>query len=245
MTANFGLTERGFFCIIRVSLKEVSFMKFTSKILSIPPYISTTWDNVASLTVEPEDASFRLFVHLKDEVIIEVPSLSKELLEEIFEAHLLFSEKPKESSSSFLPFGFRLPLKDEKGSVLNPLEHDPNLFDAPPIPEELLNKISALSQMLPISEIAGFKPFEPDCNCIYCQIARALHNKAQSDEDFEISEEDLRFKDAWEVKQSGDKLYTVTNTLDPNEHYNVFLGSPIGCTCGSKSCDHIVAVLSS
>ena len=32
--------------------------------------------------------------------------------------------------------------------------------------------------------------------------------------------------------------------LDPNEHYNVFLGTPLGCTCGEKDCEHIRAVLS-
>ena len=40
-------------------------------------------------------------------------------------------------------------------------------------------------------------------------------------------------------------LIVVTNPLDANEHYNVFLGDPIGCTCGQKNCEHIRAVLNS
>jgi hypothetical protein len=60
----------------------------------------------------------------------------------------------------------------------------------------------------------------------------------------EVSDEDLKFRD-WEIKQTAEQLYTVTNPLDANEHYNVFLGSPLGCTCGDKNCEHIRAVLTS
>ncbi|NGX33463.1 MAG: hypothetical protein K1060chlam4_01531, partial [Candidatus Anoxychlamydiales bacterium] len=40
-------------------------------------------------------------------------------------------------------------------------------------------------------------------------------------------------------------LYRVTNPLDENEHYSVFLKDPIGCTCGKKNCEHVKAVLNS
>jgi hypothetical protein len=35
------------------------------------------------------------------------------------------------------------------------------------------------------------------------------------------------------------------NPLDHKEHYNVFLGDPIGCSCGNNNCEHIQAVLKS
>ena len=60
----------------------------------------------------------------------------------------------------------------------------------------------------------------------------------------EVTIDDLRFRE-WDIKQTGDKLYTVANPLHAEEHYTVFLGSPIGCTCGEQNCQHIRAVLNS
>ena len=57
-----------------------------------------------------------------------------------------------------------------------------------------------------------------------------------------MNEEDLKFRN-WEIEQTADKLYIVTNPFDKNEHYSVFLGDPLGCTCGEKNCEHIRAVL--
>ena len=42
-----------------------------------------------------------------------------------------------------------------------------------------------------------------------------------------------------------DKLFTVINKLDQQEKYNVFLGEPVGCTCGKQGCEHMLAVLKS
>jgi hypothetical protein len=66
----------------------------------------------------------------------------------------------------------------------------------------------------------------------------------QMDDMEEISDDDLKFRD-WEIAQTEANLYSVTNPLDPSEHYSVFLGEPLGCTCGSKNCEHIKAVLKS
>jgi hypothetical protein len=62
--------------------------------------------------------------------------------------------------------------------------------------------------------------------------------------DEEISAEDLRFKE-WEIAKLSQNLYKVINPLDSNEEYQVFLGTPIGCTCGIHHCEHIKAVLKS
>ena len=43
--------------------------------------------------------------------------------------------------------------------------------------------------------------------------------------------------------QTDEKMFTVTNRLDKNEKFNVYLGKPIGCTCGKEGCEHILAVL--
>ena len=60
----------------------------------------------------------------------------------------------------------------------------------------------------------------------------------------EVTDRDLSFQQ-WAIEQTGDKLFCVTNKLDRLEKYNVFLGDPVGCTCGIQGCEHILAVLKS
>jgi hypothetical protein len=79
---------------------------------------------------------------------------------------------------------------------------------------------------------------------MHCQIAKALHGELPEEQEEEVTDEDLKFR-LWDIDQTGDKLYVVTNPLDSKEYYNVFLGDPIGCTCGEKNCEHIRAVLNS
>ena len=61
---------------------------------------------------------------------------------------------------------------------------------------------------------------------------------------YQFSEDDLKFRD-WDIEQKSEELYEVTNPIDQNEHYQVFLGNPVGCTCGKKNCEHIRTVLNS
>jgi hypothetical protein len=73
---------------------------------------------------------------------------------------------------------------------------------------------------------------------------QGLGNKTQDEEEQEemVSDEELKFR-SWDVVQTGEKLYLVCNPIDSKEHYNVYLGEPIGCTCGQTHCEHIRAVL--
>ena len=59
-----------------------------------------------------------------------------------------------------------------------------------------------------------------------------------------VSDAELHFRE-WDIKQLEKQLYNVTNPLDTTEHYQVFLGTPLGCTCGKTNCEHIRAVLNS
>lgn len=222
-------------------------MKITGTLLSIPPYISTTWDNIASLHVRPDGSQFTLVIHLTSQDQIEIPHLAKHTVDEIFEAHARFTEdhavlkKPLDG-----PFGFTLPVKSDGSfeSLATSMQHNPDQADLPPIPESVLKKITMIARAFGLEDTAFAKP-EPNCNCVYCQVNRALLGDAAPVEQLEeVSQEDLKFRD-WDIQQTADKLYTVTNPLDTNEHYTVFLGTPIGCTCGSKNCEHIRAVLSS
>lgn len=221
-------------------------MKITTTLLSIPPYISTTWDNIASLHVKPEESLFTLVVVLKSGDQVEIPHLPKHSVDEIFEAHARSTEEQRAVKNPFEgPFGFTLPVKSDGSfeSLATSMQHNPDQADLPPIPENILKKITLIARAFGLEDTAFAKP-EPNCNCVYCQVNRALQGETAPVEVEEVSQEDLKFRD-WEIKQTADQLYIVTNPLDTNEHYTVFLGTPLGCTCGSKNCEHIAAVLKS
>jgi hypothetical protein len=125
------------------------------------------------------------------------------------------------------------------------MQHNPGQSDLPPIPPDVLKKISLIAKAFGLEDTSTLAQPEPNCNCVYCQITRAFNRQESSaaEQVEEISNEDLKFRD-WEVKSTGDKLYSVTNPLESSEQYSVFLGTPLGCTCGNKNCEHIRAVLS-
>lgn len=223
-------------------------MKITSKILSIPPYLSTTWKNISSLHVRPDGNLFTLVVLLQNRAQIEVPNLDKSTIDEIFEAHSRAADEealplfPLDS-----PFSFSLPigsdgLLDSTGAPT--FQHNPEQSSLPPLQPELLKKIAMVTRAFGLEEF--ITKAEEGCNCMYCQLCRTFQNEGKENEENmeEVSVEDLRFRD-WEIEEAGEKLYQVTNPLDENERYKVFLGEPIGCTCGSKNCEHIQAVLKS
>jgi hypothetical protein len=120
------------------------------------------------------------------------------------------------------------------------LQHNPEQSDLPPLPPNFLEKLSTLTQAFSDEDLNRLPTPEPNCHCIYCQVINAIRGNTIEEE---VSEEDLRFRN-WDVKSTTtDKLYLVTNPLDENEYYRVFLGEPLGCTCGQKNCEHIHAVL--
>lgn len=205
--------------------------KAIPKILSIPPYLSTPWENVVSLQTQKSAFSYNLLVTLKNGDTVKIPNLDQAAIKMIFDTHALYTQSiPTQSSPSFQLEG-----------PIDPLSHNPEQSNLPNLPPEILEKVKKLAQSMGFEDNATLPSPEPDCNCVHCQLARAFH-KAPEEET--VSEEDLQFRD-WEIQQIADKLYTVTSPLDPNEQYNVFLGTPLGCTCGQKNCEHIEAVLKS
>lgn len=226
-------------------------MKITEQLLSIPPYISTSWENVSSLSVNSSGA---LEISLYDGSKVEISNLSGEALEQIFEFHAKSLDKPQRD---LMPSSFGLTF-DDNGVVLSGMEnftgmmqHDPNQSNAPNMPAEILAKITEMSKAIGIDEDTFNIPeSEPHCNCPYCQISRAIHGIEKEPlhesqiEDEEVSKEELTFRE-WNIDQKNDKLYEVTNPFDSSEKYSVYLGDPIGCTCGRNNCEHILAVLKS
>jgi hypothetical protein len=242
-------------------------MKINPNILSIPPYISTSWKNIASLHVEPHPQMLVLIVTLHSGARIEVPGLETSMIEGIFSAHALFLEMEEKIIQTRTPprtplnqlsdgtqtLSFELPIKGgiaEIQSMGTLLEHNPEQSNLPDLPQEVLEKITQISKTLNVSDPNAMPTPEPHCNCVRCQIARAMQGGIQNDLPTEeqpeeiVSDAELTFK-TWDIDQSGDKLYTVTSPLDKREHYSVFLGDPIGCTCGEHHCEHVRAVLNS
>lgn len=240
-------------------------MKINHKILSIPPYVSTSWKNVLSLHVEQKEGVSVLMIGLINGSIIEIPKLDPLLLEAVFAAHEKFIEQdqgtkstPIQNKSSLpenqavigFPLRFGLEGVDSLGQQL---QHNPEAAHSPDLPKEVLEKIASLSKVVGFDNAESIPKAEPHCNCTYCQVLRAIHqgsdNKLESNQHPEeqeeiVSADDLKFRD-WDIMQKADKLYLVSNPINQEEHYNVFLGEPIGCTCGLKNCEHIRAVLNS
>ncbi len=218
-------------------------MKITDKVLSIPPYISSAWKNIVSLQLEARPFGPVLVIHLVTGSKVEIPNLERPLLEKIFSCHATVVENEK-SSVGKESFSFPLIFPHLEG-LASMIQHNEEHKNAPPLPSEMLERISTMIKTLLPNDISYLQHPEPGCNCPHCQIMRsALGIQEESLLEEEVTEEDLKFR-TWDIKQENDKLYSVTNPLDSKEHYSIFLGNPVGCTCGNKNCEHIQAVLRS
>ena len=239
-------------------------MKISPKIFSIPPYISTRWDYILSIRV----ADDLLIVTLKDGTICSIPRLPKDTIDQIFTYHAESMETSNHQKDDFtqLVEGMRSGFKELLNmfskfgahaltSIGKALEHDPSNANLPELPPEMVQKVQMLLNIIPKEDILAMPEAEPGCHCMYCQINRILrtslitHDTTNPDvltegETETVEEKDLQFSE-WIVEPLQDKLYKVTNKLDPQEEYRVFLGEPIGCTCGKPRCEHVLAVLKS
>jgi hypothetical protein len=237
-------------------------MKINQKILSIPPYISTSWKNVISLHMEETDKGSLLVIGLVNGSTIEIPNLDRPILEATFASHEKHLEQEASLPSEGKEFLGPIPNMDPsallsvpislgiEGNMGNLLQHNSEAAESPDLPSEVIEKITAMSKAIGFDNLDNFPKPEPHCNCMHCQIMRALRKeeeatvKESAELDEEVSDDDLRFRE-WDIIQSGDALYVVSNPLNVQERYNVFLGNPVGCTCGESNCQHIRAVLNS
>jgi hypothetical protein len=238
-------------------------MYFNENFFSFPPFLSVSWDNIVAIRI---DNTGKLLFHLNTGDSIALPLLQPEEVDQIFKAHALYLQK-KVLKESF-PKIERLPLPFMRAPVEGPIrlvfgtidgvssmQHNPALKETPNLPEEMLLKIAEITKVFAADDPESIPKAEPHCNCPHCQLARVLQNipfphstllpeqpQAATEEEVQIS--DLQFQD-WEITQTGDKLYTVASKVDKLESYSVYLGKPVGCTCGKQNCDHILAVLKS
>lgn len=247
-------------------------MKITKKVLSIPPYVSTTWDYIASLSIDTDESGKILVIDFENGKTIRIPSLSSTVLDEVFETHMLYLEEETEfvqespddlgtaskealagmNPQSMLSFGFPLSLPPEVAQNLgDAMQHNPQMANAPDLPSDVVEKLSNVAKALGVeSEALGFGEFEPHCNCLHCQIVRGINGETKPEsthtEEVEesVSDEDLQFRE-WNIEQKEEQLFNVCNPINEDESYQVYLGKPICCTCGMTDCDHIKAVLRS
>ncbi|HEY4831226.1 MAG TPA: hypothetical protein VIH61_01515, partial [Waddliaceae bacterium] len=70
-------------------------VKIDEKLICIPPYISTTWDQVTFLQSEedPETHLFALVIHLIEGRAVRIPNLDSSLIDIAFGAHIKFLER--------------------------------------------------------------------------------------------------------------------------------------------------------
>lgn len=244
-------------------------MKINQNILSVPPYLSTPWGNVRAIHMKGS----LLVVALIDGDTISIPNLSPQIIDSIFDAHAAYLEREinqqlQHSPSSEMqnmklnnPIAQAFLLGDQNADqsirfgvglegVASALQHNSLQMNAPDLPKPILDKIAAIAKIVAPDDINALPKPEPHCNCVHCQIARAisqaiLHQSTAIEEIEEtITPEDLNFQQ-WDIIQTGDKLFAVSNRLDTTEKYSVYLGHPVGCTCGKSGCEHILAVLKS
>lgn len=251
-------------------------MKINNKVLSIPPHISTSWNNIQALHMRGP----LLVVSLKEGGVVEIPSLDAAVLTQIFQTHSSILEKPQindieniltlpmnslniPSQPLKIPLDIHLPFGGEAQSFLI---HNANNAEFPDVPEDVLQKIVAITHILSPDGTANFPEPVENCNCLHCQLGRAMQEanrgieaemnlivgdlKADSVIENAAAEEvvndsELLFQD-WIIEQSTPNIFLVINKQDPNERYSVCLqGDNVGCTCGQKGCEHLIAVLKS
>ncbi len=253
-------------------------VKVNHIMLSVPPYISTSWKYVEALYMK----GATLVVTITGSESVNIPGIGTEFIEMIFTAHAEYLEQeaiPRPFLSSGnemspfpgLPFGllgqgfpvsgsenaFQFGISSMDG-LGNAMQHNPAHANAPDLPLEILQKIGAIVKIVAPEEMQTGTIAEQDCNCPYCQITRVI-NGDSSDESEQLYSEIAAWSDSqqiqeskdpqktlgpWQIQETGENQFLVIDTADQTE-FRVFLGNPVGCTCGKEGCEHIVAVLKS
>lgn len=223
--------------------------------LSIPPYFSASWDQIATIQMIDKNGTPYLKIVLESKETTEIPGLSQEEVMQIFKAHQEYLSNSKTKKETSNPFDLFSSMKLDGMGDLSKLsllmQHDPSQSSSDDLPAEMLEKFKQFSgQMSSLLSGLDIPKAEPHCNCPHCQVMRAVHSSDESstnEKEEEVTEEELKFND-WKVElaeKGNEKLYNVINPINPNERYQVYLGNPICCTCGSSKCEHIKAVLES
>ncbi len=249
-------------------------MKINQRVLHIPPYISCKWSEIASIRVETIEGKDLLHVHLLSGAKATVLNLTQDEIDLIFKMHVHHLEEVAEEEEKFknvkeipffsnlfqappmdanvatsfgAPISFHLDANDPSSLFQG---HNPQFSQSPPLPKEILDKITLIAKAIGGDMIKEVEPVEL-CNCFFCQIARALKNERTEDRKPHVPKnlpKDLLrggIDPEWMVDEVGPHMFRVVSREEPEVIYQVYLGEPIGCSCGSNRCQHIIAALKS
>lgn len=228
-------------------------MRINHKVLSIPPYLSTSWKNIVSLQSSQANDKTSLTIQLLDGSCVQIPEINPEIVTIIFNSHAKHIEQEATSTQSPAPSTqAQIPQLAflELETIQSMLHHKEEERNSPNLPEPLLNKVSELSKEIGFSELGHLPTPEPSCNCPHCQIAKVIRKtfltapSILEEEEEEILASDLSFR-SWIIKPLHKNLYQVSHPDEQSKIYQVTLESPIECSCGSNQCEHILAVLNS
>lgn len=206
-------------------------MIINKQILSIPPFISTSWQDVELLL---SDGHSTLNIYLKNGTLVKISNLLKEDLDLIFKVHqdILLSPSQPEIPSLIDPL-----LLSFSGSLL---EHDPDLKDASPLPLEVKTKLKSLLDEIPKLDKIKLPDIHPDCHCPFCQIMNLMQDQDHDDE--LVTDDDLHFS-TWKQEALSEHLIKLIHPFNHDENYLVSLDTPITCSCGQTGCEHVEHVL--
>ena len=206
-------------------------MIINKQLLSIPPFISTSWKDVELLL---SDGQHTLNIYLKNGTLVKISHLLKEQLDLIFKVHqeILLAQAQDMAMPLMDPVFFQF-----SGPFL---EHDPELSDASPLPEEVKDKLYSLLKGLPKLDVSKLPEAHAGCMCPHCQLMNLISINEQEEE--LVTDDDLKFA-TWDIKQIDNHHFKLQHPYDENEVYDVCLDAPIFCSCGQNQCEHIECVL--
>lgn len=240
-------------------------MLINREVFSIPPHISTSWGHVIALHMHES----HLVVSLTDGIIVKIPHLSNELIEQIFDVHAAYlseqnsrKQRPRSLKNELeglttgltaeLPF--RLGTSSMENMMMSSMQHNPEQAHMPDLPSEIIDKIAAIAKIVSPGDATNLPKGEPHCNCMFCQMSRAIHTHIDDAEpELEVQHSPsepvaiaVSPTDPWVVLPSENSCYTVHHKDSPYEQYKVFIKEgEVGCNCGQQGCEHIIAVLRS
>lgn len=235
--------------------------KINSKILLIHPFISVAFQEVSYLTAQIQNGALILLVGLKNGTVVPVPSLSEKEILSAFLAHEQHVEEMGLQKAAFFhklsratpidgAIATDLPSLSFQLSDLGTLPlngHDDSMKDAPPLPKDVIEKVSLVARTLG-GDLFEQIEFVPNCNCFFCQIARSIKEDLarMKGEEEQIEEEpEAPLSKEWVITEIGDHLFRVSHHTDSSQVYTVSLKGQIQCSCGQERCLHIRAVLES
>jgi hypothetical protein len=249
--------------LLSVSWQQVTCLYMEDEILviTLANGDSVELPNLSQELIERLFSAHHAFMRRNTNPLVRMAGMPKEMASPVIGAPAAPAIAAMDDPSSIEAVtGMRFGVSGIEGAMGTALQHDPTMANAQDIPKDILMKFAAISKILAPEDAEAFPKAESGCNCMHCQIINAIRSELVKDGRFEmkaevlsevpiakeepILEEDLQFQQ-WEIHRAGEKLFNVINKLERSEQYRVYLGEPIGCTCGTDGCEHVVVVLKS